>query len=249
MENTHKNLKGLITICARGGSKGIPGKNIKILNGKPLIAYSIEVAEGLSKKYDLDIFLSTDSNDIKETVRELGFSKIKLNYSRPDYLADDQSGKLDAIIHVKNYAEALHHLTYDFVIDLDVTSPLRTIEDLEVSIERLFNNHDALNLFSVSPANRNPYFNMVEENESGFYNLCKKGEFLTRQSAPKVFDLNASFYVFKEQFFDQEHKTVITDNSLIYEVPHLCFDLDHPIDFEFMDFLLQNRKLDFNFNY
>lgn len=241
-------MKGLITICARGGSKGIPGKNIKIINGKPLIAYSIDVAVQLAKKYDIDIFLSTDADEIKNIVKYLELP-IDLSYNRPDFLANDTAGKLDAIVDVKNYAKQKNEIEYDFVIDLDVTSPLRTVEDLEKSIESLFLNEEALNLFSVSQANRNPYFNMVEENADGFYNLCKKGEFLTRQSAPRVFDLNASFYIFKKSFFEANNKTVITDRSLVYEVPHLCFDLDHQIDFEFMSFLLESKKLDFDFNY
>jgi CMP-N-acetylneuraminic acid synthetase len=241
--------KGLITICARGGSKGIPGKNIKPINGKPLIYYSIAVAVDLSKKYDLDIFLSTDSEEIKSVVSSLAFSQVDTTYERPDFLANDTVGKLDAITDVYNYAQKKNNKEYDFLLDLDVTSPLRTSLDLETSIELLFSNSTALNLFSVSPANRNPYFNMVEENENGFYELCKKGQFLTRQSAPRVFDMNASFYAFKKGFFGENRKTAITDKSLIYEVPHLCFDLDHQIDFEFMSYLLENKKLDFDFNY
>jgi len=242
-------MKGLVTICARGGSKGIPGKNIKLINGKPLISYSLAVAEELSKKLNLDIFLSTDSDEIKNVVSSLPFSNIDITYERPDFLANDTAGKLDAIVDVYKFAENKINTTYDFVIDLDVTSPLRNSEDLLLSVEKLFDNNNALNLFSVSPANRNPYFNMVEEKGDGFYELCKKGHFLTRQSAPKVFDLNASFYVFKKEFFAENHKTVITERSLVYEVPHLCFDLDHQIDFEFMSFLLENKKLSFNFNY
>jgi len=242
-------MKGLVTICARGGSKGIPGKNIKLINGKPLINYSLAVAEELSKKYDLDIFLSTDSQEIKDVVKASAFSEVNIEYVRPDFLANDTAGKLDAIVDVYQFAEKATNVNYDFVIDLDVTSPLRTADDLATSVELLFNNHEALNLFSVSPANRNPYFNMVEEKDNGYYDLCKKGQFLTRQSAPRVFDMNASFYIFKKKFFSGNHKTVIAEKSLIYEVPHLCFDLDHSIDFEFMSFLLENKKLDFDFNY
>lgn len=241
-------MKGLITICARGGSKGIPGKNIKVINGKPLIQYSIEVAVQLADNYDIDIILSTDSDEIKDVVERLNLP-IDTSYTRPDFLASDTAGKLDAITDAKAYSEKKSSKTYDFVMDLDVTSPLRTSEDLLSSIELLFNNDKALNLFSVSPANRNPYFNMVEEKEDGFVSLCKKGAFLTRQSAPKVYDMNASYYIFKKAFFDDNHATVITDKSLVYEVPHLCFDLDHPIDFEFMTFLMEQKKLGFNFNY
>jgi len=242
-------MKGLITICARGGSKGIPGKNIKLIAGKPLIAYSVETAIQFAEIQNVDIFLSTDSAEIRTVVESLHFQEVDTSYTRPDFLANDDAGKLDAIIDLKNYAERSKNYKYDFVIDLDVTSPLRTVDDLLHSINQLFENEPALNIFSVSKANRNPYFNMVEERSDGFYGLCKLGQFLTRQSAPRVFDMNASFYVFKAKFFEQLNKTVITERSLVYEVPHLCFDLDHPIDFDFMSFLVENKKLDFDFNY
>ena len=90
---------------------------------------------------------------------------------------------------------------------------------------------------------------MVEKNKDDFYELCKQGKFLTRQSAPKVFDMNASFYFYKRAFFNENCNHVITNKSLVYVVPHLCFDLDEPIDFEFMSFLLTQKKLDFDFNY
>ncbi|MDO4228183.1 MAG: acylneuraminate cytidylyltransferase family protein [Capnocytophaga sp.] len=239
----------LVTICARGGSKGIPGKNIKIINNRPLISYTLEVAEWFAKIYETDIILSTDSAEIKNVVANLPFKKIDISYTRPEYLSSDTAGKLDTIIDVKNYAQQKNNKAYDIILDLDVTSPLRTVTDLENSLRLLLENQEAVNLFSVSPANRNPYFNMVEANEQGFYELCKKGSFLTRQSAPKVYDLNASFYFYKKKFFDENYKSVITNKSLVYEVPHICFDLDHPIDFEFMTYLLENKRLGFEFNY
>ncbi len=235
----------LVSICARGGSKGIPGKNIKPILGKPLIYYSLKVAEAFAAKYGADIFISTDSNEIKDVVNGLNIEGVDTSYTRPEDLATDSAGKLQVINGIRIYAESIRNKKYDYIIDLDVTSPLRTVEDLSLALEALSANDQALNSFSVSPAHRNPYFNMVEEQESGFYTLCKKGTFLTRQSAPKVYDLNASFYVFKSVFFDGGHATVITDKTIVYEVPHLCFDLDHPIDFEFMSFLLENNKLDF----
>ncbi|MBF8457210.1 acylneuraminate cytidylyltransferase family protein [Kaistella sp. G5-32] len=237
----------LITICARGGSKGIPGKNIKILNNNPLIYYSLKVAEQFAVKMgNTQIVLSTDDAEIKNVVEEIS-SATDIDYSRPEILANDTAGKLDAIADAKNYAETKYQKKYDFVIDLDVTSPLRNLADLENALQFLQENSEAFNIFSVSPANRNPYFNMVEENEDGFYSLCKKGLFLTRQSAPKVYDMNASFYIFKDKFFKIENKTVITEKTLVYEVPHICFDLDHPIDFEIMSFLMENSKLNFDF--
>lgn len=237
----------LITICARGGSKGIPGKNIKILNKQPLIFFSLKVAEQFATKHrNTQIVLSTDDAEIKNVVREIS-TITDVEYTRPEILANDTAGKLDAITDVKNYAEQKHQKSYDFVIDLDVTSPLRNLADLENALQILEENPAAYNIFSVSPANRNPYFNMVEEQEDGYYSLCKKGLFLTRQSAPKVYDMNASFYIFRKHFFSTGNKTVITEKTLVYEVSHICFDLDHPIDFEIMSFLLENSKLNFDF--
>lgn len=236
----------LITICARGGSKGIPGKNIKLLNGIPLIEYTLRVAEAFRIEYPQTVIvLSTDSEDIKSVVRNSSIKNVETDYERPEFLASDNAGKLDTIIHVKEYVEKKSNVNFDYVLDLDVTSPLRTVEDLQEALNILKANSEALNIFSVSPANRNPYFNMVEEAENGFYKLCKEGLFLTRQSAPKVYDLNASFYIYSALFFQHSVKKVINDKTLVYPVEHLCFDLDHPIDFEFLSFLLEKNKLDF----
>ncbi|AOM76914.1 cytidylyltransferase domain-containing protein [Pedobacter steynii] len=235
----------LITICARGGSKGIPGKNIKMLNGKPLIFYSLHTADKFAQEVTgVDIVLSTDDEEIKNTVSTLGFN-VDTEYTRPEFLASDTAGKIDAIQDVLSYFEQKNNKKYEYVIDLDVTSPLRTVSDLQEAFLLLRNDPNAYNIFSVSPANRNPYFNMVEENENGYYATCKQGSFLTRQSAPKVYDMNASFYIYSASFFENQLKKAITEKSLIYEVPHLCFDLDHPIDFLMMSFLMENNKLDF----
>ncbi len=236
----------LITICARGGSKGIPGKNIKLINGIPLIAYTIELAKQFQLKYNSIITLSTDDIGIKNVAEEFG---LLTNYERPSFLATDTAGKIDVINHVLLYEESLLKNKIDFILDLDVTSPLRSFKDIEQALHLLINKPEAKNLFSVNPASRNPYFNMVEENSNGFYSLIKTnpdGSIMTRQSAPNVFDLNASFYWYRRSFFESNQKSPITDKSIIFEMKHICFDLDHPIDFLFMEYLLQNDKLDFN---
>jgi CMP-N-acetylneuraminic acid synthetase len=235
----------LITICARGGSKGIPGKNIKVIGGKPLIEYSIDVASRLATKFNGKIGISTDDEKIKTAAND---ARVFTEYIRPDFLATDVAGKIDTISDLLLYEESLVDFKYDYILDLDVTSPLRTLEDLETAFEIINENKDALNLFSVNDAARNPYFNMVEENKNGFYSLVKTnldGSVMTRQTAPKVFDLNASFYWYRRVFFDQNLKSAITNKSLIYKMNHICFDLDHPVDFLFMEYLLENNKLDF----
>lgn len=235
----------LITICARGGSKGIPGKNIKLLNGRPLIDYTIQVAKQFQQKFNhVAIELSTDSEEIVRVAEGCG---LKSNYRRPDYLSGDTVGKIDAIKDVLLWKEEAGDCHYDYILDMDVTSPLRNLQDLTEAFDIIQRNDSANNLFSVSPASRSPYFNMVEQKENGFFSQVKQPEglVLTRQSAPKVYDLNASFYFYKRTFFDLGYQGAITDKSLIYVIPHTCFDLDHPIDFEILSYLMENNKLDF----
>jgi CMP-N,N'-diacetyllegionaminic acid synthase len=239
-------MQVLITLCARGGSKGIPKKNIRLLNGVPLIGYSIHSAEQFKNAINdvVDIALSTDSFEIKEVAKELG---LTTEYTRPDFLAGDSAGKVDAIKDVKDYYEKINNKKYDYVLDLDISSPLRTLEDLITAYVLIKGNEQSLNLFSVSKANKNPYFNLVEKGEDGFFHLSKKisNGVLSRQSAPNVYELNASFYFYKKAFFDQGFKTVYSGKAMIYEMDHICFDLDHEIDFSFMEFLLFNNRLGF----
>jgi len=235
----------LITICARGGSKGIPGKNIKQVNGIPLMAYSIKCAKKFKEKYpDSDIVLSTDSLEIKKVAQQYG---LYTDYMRPQELGGDTVGKIDVLKHVFDFCEKQNNKQYDFLLDLDVTAPLRNLEDLEKALTIISENQNAINLFSVSLPHRNPYFNMVEEGTDGYYKLVKQSGqlLLTRQSAPKVYDINASFYYYKRKFFELGYKGAITDRTLIYEIPHICFDLDHPMDYEYLSFLITQNKLDF----
>ena len=213
-------MKIIITICARGGSKGIPGKNIKAINGVPLIAYTIKLAVQFQKKYNAIIALSTDDIEIKKTVESYG---ITTSYQRPIYLATDSAGKIDTIKDVLLYEESLSNNKFDYLLDLDITSPLRTFEDIEQALYLLINRPEAHNLFSVNPAARNPYFNMVEEKGDGFYSLVKtntSGSVMTRQSAPKVFDMNASFYWYRRSYFELGIKTAITEKSMTVSYTH-----------------------------
>ncbi len=234
----------LISLCARAGSKGIPGKNIKLLAGIPLISYSIRSALEFAKHYNCNIAISTDDPKALAILAEYG---IVTNYKRPPELATDTSGKVETIRDLLQYEETTSGKRFDYVLDLDITSPLRTIQDLLKSFEMIKSDPVCLNLFSVNKAVKNPYFNMVEQKDNGFYGLVKKGNFKTRQSARPVFEMNASFYFYKRSFFDDPVPKVVNDYSLIFCMDHICFDLDHPIDFEFLSFLVENNKLDFKF--
>jgi len=233
----------LITICARGGSKGIPGKNIKTINGLPLIAYTINTAKKISKIWNADIALSTDDEMIKKVASNFG---INTNYKRPEILSNDSAGKVETIKDILLFQEKQNNIYYDYILDLDVTSPLRTIEDLQNGFEILNADPNAYNLFSVNQASRNPYFNIVEKKNNNYFNVVKEGDFLSRQSAPAVFDMNSSFYFYRKSFFENNQTKTTSDKSLIYIMPHLCFDLDHPHDFDYMEYLITSNKLNFD---
>ena len=238
----------LITICARGGSKGIPNKNIKHLAGQELIAYTINHAQKFKQyleknhNYKVNLEISTDSQKIKSVA---GKYNLTNDYIRPDQLANDTAGKLGVIKDILLFSESEHKVNYDYILDLDVSAPMRTTKDLIDGFNIFINSKNASNLFSVSTANKNPYFNMVEENKEGFYSLSKSvGTILSRQEAPKVFEMNASFYFYKRAFYNESDLNLFRQ-ALIYPMTHESFDLDHIIDFDFLEFLITNNKLTF----
>lgn len=230
----------LVTICARGGSKGIPGKNIKELAGRPLISYTIAAARQFAAKYGYAIAVSTDSDAIKDVCRRYG---LDCPYSRPDFLANDTVGKPDAIKDVMLWAEKHYGTVFDAVLDLDVTSPIRTLADIEKCVAIAADNPDALTVFSVNPCARNPYFCMVEKKSNGFYGVVKDGHFTSRQTSPAVFDMNGSIYVYRREALDCDDPRAVTQRSLVYVMPHICFDLDEPEDYDYLAYLVDKGKV------
>jgi len=238
-------FKTLITICARGGSKGIPNKNLIKINGKPLIGYTIDFVKKIKNSLNCKIALSSDNDKIIQYSKSLG---INTKYKRPDYLATDQSSKIDTISHLLLYEEKEFKTKYDYILDLDVSSPLRKIEDILNSYNYFLEQKEMMSLFSVNDAQRNPYFNMVEEDEkSGYYKLIKNiGSVIkSRQKAPKVFDMNASFYWYRRDFFNKKYSSPITDKSGIYKMEHICFDIDNHLDLKLMEYLISSKEIDF----
>ncbi len=237
-------MNTLITICARGGSSGLPGKNIRPLLGQPLLVYSIRQAQDFARSTGADIALSTDSPLILAIAEEAG---LKTEYKRPAELATDSSGKIDVMRHVLSYEEGRRGHTYDFLLDLDVTCPLRTKADLDAGYEALIRTPDALNIFSVSSARRNPYFNMLETMPSGFAAVCKKPNtaVFARQDAPQTYEMNAAYYLFRRAFFEEGCRSSITEKSLMQQIPHMCFDVDTQIDFSFLEYLIESKQVDF----
>ena len=227
----------LCTICARGGSKGVIDKNIRMLGGKPLIAYTIEQAFAWGKADK--VVVSTDSIDIAKIARAYG---AEVPFMRPVRLATDNASKLDAIRHAVAVSEKIFGKVYDIITDLDATSPFRKPNDLDRCLE-MFLKVKPKTLFSVVAAHKNPYFNIVEINKSGYAVLCKKPRagVVRRQEAPAVFEMNASIYFYRRDYLmDIDNRTPISSRSLAYVMDDISsYDIDKELDFKFAEFLIK----------
>ncbi len=227
----------IITICARGGSKGVPGKNIRPLLGKPLIGYTIEQA--LAFPENPRIVVSTDDEKIKNIAQSYG---LEVPFLRPDELASDTAPKIPAMIHAVLEAEKYWNEKYDIVVDLDPTNPLRELKHIQDMVQMLTSMPQTSVVFSVTEAAKNPYFNMVELDNNQYAFLCKKSEYKgTRQQAPKVYQVNSCIYVLWRDVLIQE-QTVLTNRTRIYEMPEeASMEIDRPVDFEFVEHLMKKK--------
>lgn len=230
-------MKRICTICARGGSKGVKGKNIRPLNGKPLIAYSIEQAKQ-SGLFDV-IAVSSDSDLILETAGSFGADYL---IKRPDVLATDQAAKLPVIKHCVAEVESFKGYAFDTIVDLDATSPLRSIEDIKAAVA-LLEDSGVSNVITAMPSRRSPYFNLVELNAKGFVELSKPLEMpvVRRQDAPKCFDMNASIYAWVRSTF-LTSDSIFNDDTKLYVMPEeRSIDIDSELDFKFVEFLISTE--------
>jgi N-acylneuraminate cytidylyltransferase/CMP-N,N'-diacetyllegionaminic acid synthase len=226
-------VKRLCTICARGGSKGVKGKNVRLLLGKPLLAHSIEQARA-SGLFDL-LAVSSDSDEILNVAREWGCDYL---IKRPDELATDQAAKLPVIRHCVAEVERLVGYEFDTLVDLDATSPLRTPDDIGNAV-RLLEESGAGNVITAMPARRSPYFNLVELDANGVAHLSKPPQMavVRRQDAPKCYDMNASIYVWRHPaLFGSD--TIFNPDTRLYVMPEeRSIDIDSELDFKFVEFV------------
>lgn len=226
----------LCTICARGGSKGVPNKNIKELLGKPLIAYTIEQA--FYCRFIDRVVVSTDSQDIAIIAKQYG---VEVPFMRPSDLATDESPKLPVIQHaVRYYIENLNFKP-DYVIDLDPTSPLRISDDIEKCLNLIMNDFNCDSVITGYRSNKNPYFNMVEIDPKGFAYLSKKTEkqVIRRQDAPIVYAMNASIYVWKTEVLLNQTRIVSGKMKLIEMPKERSIDIDTEIDFKLVELIMR----------
>ena len=226
-------MKILCTICARAGSKGVANKNLRPINSKPLIVYSIEQA--LATKIFDHVVVSSDSAEIRNVAIANGATHC---VERPLEMASDAAPKLPAIRHCVESTEAKFG-RFDVIVDLDATAPLRNPDDIVGALE-LLKATNADNVITGTPAHRSPYFNLVEINEQGIVHLSKQPQIAVdrRQDSPKCFDMNASIYVWRhDALFDNE--SLFTDNTRLYVMPReRSIDIDSQTDFEMVEWMM-----------
>jgi len=229
-------IKVLTTICARGGSKGLPGKNIKKLEGKSLISYTVDCANNCS--IIGHTILSTDDDEIRSIGESLGVDTIR----RPSSLATDKSPKIDSIIHATEYLENSGIFYPDYVVDLDVGVPLRKPEDIINCVNILVENPILDAAVTIYKSERNPYFNMVEFSGSEI-KLVKQAEkgFLNRQDAPEVFSVSPAVFAWRRESMSKRH--LYEGKWGAHIIPRRrAIDIDTKFDFDLVTWLMENKK-------
>lgn len=227
-------MKTLYVIPARGGSKGIPGKNIKPLAGKPLISYTIDVARELAP--DCDICVTTDDADIISTVEAMN---LKVPFVRPAELATDHSGTYEVLIHALDFYES-QGIHYDTLVLLQPTSPLRTADDVRSCLQLYTPEIDMV--VSVMQAATNPYYNAFETDENGFLHISKgDGKYTRRQDAPKVWEYNGAVYVINTASLRKMKLGEFTRRRMYEMSRERSIDLDTPTDWLIAETLIRNN--------
>lgn len=227
----------LVVIPARGGSKGIPHKNIKPLNGKPLIYYTIDTARAISG--DDNICVSTDDDEIIDVVEQYG---LRVPFKRPDVLATDTAGTYEVLLHALNYYESIGK-HYDVVLLLQNTSPFRKPHQVEEALQLYKNNKDIDMVVSVKECVANPYYCVFEENADGYLHVCKgDGNIYRRQDAPKVYEYNGAIYIMNAESLKTTHMHKMKKRIKYVMDEISSFDLDTMWDWEIAESIVANNN-------
>jgi len=233
-----KQYDAVAFIFARGGSKGLPGKNIKMFAGKPLIAWAIEhahAAEGIRR-----VIVSTDSKEIATVATRYG---AEVPFMRPSHLAKDNSPEWLSWRHALEFIRDDEGSFPSAMVSVPVTAPLRQPVDIERCLE-LFSKGDADVVITVTDAHRNPYFNMVTMKSNGSIGLIMSptSGISRRQDAPEVFDMTTVAYVANPAFI-MTHESVFAGSVKAVHVPiERSIDIDTLLDFEMAEFLFTRGK-------
>lgn len=227
----------ICTITVRAGSKGVPGKNLRLVAGRPLFGHSV-VQAAATGLFD-EVVVSSDSEEILALAPSFGATGT---VRRPPEMATDTAGKVPAIAHAVRTTEERTGHHFDVCVDLDATSPLRTLDDIRTAV-RMFEASDAESLITGAEARRNPYFNLVEEKPDGTVAVSKQPEdaVLRRQDAPRCFDMNGSIYVWRRAAL-LEDQVVFFPSTILYEMPpERSIDVDSEFDFRSVEWLMGQR--------
>ena len=227
-------MKVLYLIPARGGSKGVPKKNIKLLNGKPLIQYSIEFARQFTS--DENICVSSDDQEIINCVEEK--CQLKVQFKRPDEIATDSASSYEVMIHAINYYESIGRY-FDLVVLLQPTSPFRKVDDLKKMLDNWNQNIDLL--VSVKEPHDSPYFNIFEENSYGYLTKSKELNITRRQDAPKVFAMNGSLYIYNVKSIKSNQIIKIKKYTMVNSI--YSIDIDTLFDWMICETVVNNKLL------
>lgn len=224
----------LFTICGRAGSKGIKNKNIKNFLGKPLPYYTLSAIDLYLKDNDVDcdIVVNTDSTDLIKLMKNNPIRNVDI-IKRCDELSGDAIAKVDVIYDCLEQMESKKGCKYDVVVDCDITSPLRTVNDICNLIKVQFKTK-ADGTTSVTTARRNPYFNQIKKTDDG-YKLVIQSDYTCRQQAPEIYDMNASLYAYNPDFLRTKIDILDGHCEIIEMLDTGILDLDHINDFELME--------------
>lgn len=229
----------LFTLCGRAGSKGVKGKNSRDFLDVPLVWYSMAGISLYLQRYanpedHIDIVLNTDSEDLIRLVEHVKDLKVTV-LRRDASLAGDKVAKVSVIYDCLKRAESIFKVSYDMVLDLDITSPLRTVQDIKNAIDRKAKRPEVDVVYSVTNSRRNPYFNMVK-NVDGFFCKAIPSNFTTRQEVPVFYDMNASIYAYSpDSLRNKEHATFFNSNcDAVVMKDTGILDIDSEEDYELM---------------
>jgi CMP-N-acetylneuraminic acid synthetase len=231
-------MNAVAFIFARGGSKGLPGKNTRLFGGKPLIAWSIELALEVNR---IDrVIVSTDSEEIAAISRDFG---AEVPFIRPTELATDISSEWNSWQHALNYLQATSGKMSETMVSIPAVAPLRSAIDIDNCLDEYAKGFSDI-VITVTDAHRSPYFNMVKMNLDGSYDLADStfSGISRRQDAPTVYDMTTVCYVANSEF-------VMTHNSIfegrvgaVYVPIERAIDIDTMLDFQIAEYLLNLKE-------
>jgi len=227
-------------IFARGGSKGLPRKNIKMLGGKPLIAHSIQTA--LESEFVDRVIVSTDDKEIAEIAKEYG---AEVPFIRPSELASDSSSEFAAWQHAIAEYENIYKENIDIFVSLPPTSPLRSTQDVDKCIQKYLGLQSDV-IVTVKEASRSPYFNMLRHDEMGYAHIVNQTEggqlYTRRQDVPTVFDMTTVAYVSSSKYILNNQSLFSGSVQTVLIPDERAIDIDTLIDFEFAEYLYEKSQ-------